>query len=268
MTTANSSTRPSPKTQLKVTQVRVIQSEWIKFWSLRSTVITLAIGTALLICVGLITASVTRSGGRVGDDSLGAADASLGGVMFAQLAFGTLGILIIASEYSTGMIRSSLTAVPRRLPVLWGKLAVFTTVGFAASLAGTAIAFTAGQAIIGNGAASWSDPGVARAIIGTAAVLTTSGLLGLALGVLLRSTAASITTLFGTMFLLDNIVGLMIPDSWNGALKYFPGAASNAAAAVIQAPDALGPWPGLAVFTGYAALVAAGAAWRLKRTDA
>ncbi|MFI5908140.1 ABC transporter permease [Dactylosporangium sp. NPDC051541] len=253
---------------MKLTQWRVVRSEWIKFWSVRSTTFALLTGVALLIGVGLITASVTRSGGRVGDDALGAADASLGGVMFAQLAFGTLGVLVMAGEYGTGSIRSSLAAVPKRLPLLWGKAVVFTAVVFTVGLAATAIAFTGGQAIIGEHAARWSDPGIARAIAGTAAVLTGSGLFGLALGGLLRSTAGAVTALFGGLFLLDNVVGAMIPTAWDRALEYFPGAAGSAAAAVVQAPDALRPGPGLAVFLGYAVVLGAGAAWRLRRSDA
>ncbi|MCA2217437.1 ABC transporter permease [Jidongwangia harbinensis] len=253
---------------LRVTQARVIHSEWIKFWSLRSTVLSLAAGVALLVGVGLITASVSASGGSIGDDRLGAADASLGGVMFAQLAFGTLGVLFMAGEYGTGMIRSTLSAVPRRLPMLWAKIAVFSAVTFVTGLVATAIAFTGGQALIGDGAASWSDAGVARAVVNTAVLLTGSGLLGIAFGALLRSTAGAVTTVFGGLFLFDNIVGLMLPDSWQGALRYFPGSSGNAAAAVTQAPDTLAPYAGLAVFAGYVVLAAIAAAWRLSRSDA
>lgn len=268
MTTLTPSAKGLDDQQLRLTQARIIRSEWIKFWSVRSTVSSLAAGVLLLVGVGLITAAVTASGGQVGGDQLGAADASLGGVMFAQLAFGTLGVLVIAGEYSTGMIRSTLTAVPTRLPMLGATLVVLAAVGFTASLTATAVAFTGGQLLIGTHAASWSDPGVARAVFGTAAVLTCSGLLGLALGALLRSTAGAITTLFGVMFLFDNVVELMIPTSWDGALKYFPGSASGAAAAVVQAPDTLAPLAGLAVFTGYTLLTALLAALRLKRSDA
>ena len=114
--------------RLKVTQARIVHSEWIKFWSLRSTGITLATAVALLIGIGLIaaaTAGAATANGAPGEIELGTVEASLAGITFAQLAFGTLGVLFMASEYSTGMIRSSLTVVPSRLPTLWGKLAVF-----------------------------------------------------------------------------------------------------------------------------------------------
>ncbi|GAA3350947.1 ABC transporter permease [Amorphoplanes nipponensis] len=259
--------------RLRVTQARVIHSEWIKFWSLRSTVITLAVAVTLMIGIGLLASSMSGSGAapagpgpNPGD--LGPVDASLAGLTFAQLAFGTLGVLFMASEYSTGMIRSSLTAVPKRLPLLWGKIAVFAAVALVTGLAASAIAFTGGQALIGDGAASWTDPGVARAVIGSAVILAGSGVLGLALGALLRSTPAAISTLFGVMFLLSGVAQLLLPDSWGDrVVQYLPSDAGGAFTAV-SVGDGLGPWAGLAVFLGYVVAVVGGAAWRLRRFDA
>ena len=252
-----------------VTQARVTKSEWIKFWSLRSTAITLAISIAVFIGIGLLASSMLGDPGPNGQGGPdGPVAASLAGVSLAQLAFGTLGVLFMASEYSTGMIRSSLSAVPKRLPVLWGKIAVFTGVAFVVALAAAAIAFTGGQAIAGDAGASWSDPGVARAVIGSAVVLTGSGLLGIGLGALLRSTPAAISTLFGAMFLLSGLAGLLLPDSWNSVLAYLPSNAANSITAVTTSDGSLGPWAGLAVFGGYIVAVVAAAAGRLKRSDA
>jgi len=254
----------------KVTEARVVRSEWIKFWSLRSTVTTLAAGVFLLAGIGLLAASMF-GGGETSAQGPGTATdpvgASLAGTTFAQLAFGTLGVLLMSGEYSTGMIRSSLAAVPRRLPVLWAKIIVFAGVVFAVALAAAVVTFTAGQAVIGDGGASWSDPGVARAVVGTAVVITGSGILGIGLGALLRSTPSAITTLFGVMFLLSGIAGLLLPDSWSTAAQYLPANASGAFTAVTQAGDALTPWAGLAVFGAYVATVVAAAAARLKRAD-
>ncbi|GAA0905705.1 ABC transporter permease [Virgisporangium aurantiacum] len=261
---------------IRVTQARVTRSEWIKFWSLRSTVATMVVAAALLIGIGLLAASIftgdtstTTTGAPPGPGS-GASDpvsASLAGVTFAQLVFGALGVLFMASEYGTGQIRSSLAAVPKRLPVLWAKITVFAAVVFTVAFAATAIAFTGGQAIIGDGGASWSDPGVARAVIGTAVVLTGSGILGIGLGSLLRSTPAAISTLFGVLFLLTGVAELLLPDGWSTALQYLPSNASSAFTAVTQQTDALTPWAGLAVFLGYLAAVIGAAAWRLKHSD-
>lgn len=253
----------------RVTLPRVVRSEWIKFWSLRSTVITMAIAVLLLVGIGLLASSMFGEGDSTGpgDEAFTPVSASLAGADFAMLAFGTLGVLLMAGEYGTGMIRSSLAAVPKRLPVLWAKIAVFAGVVFSVSLAAAAVVFTAGQAIIGDAGASWSDPGVARAVIGTAVVLTGSGLLGIALGALLRSTPAAITTLFGVMFLLGGIASLLLPSSWEGVVEYMPSNAADAFTAVAQAPDTLAPWAGLAVFGAYLAAAVAAAAWRLERSD-
>ncbi len=281
MTTATVSPTPAPASaptsagpDPRVTQARVVRSEWIKFWSLRSTGVTLAVAVALLVGVGLLASWIFiggQPGGEGGDgpELQGPVAASLAGLTFAQLAFGTLGVLFMASEYSTGMIRSSLTAVPRRLPVLWGKIAVFAGVALVIGLVAAALAFTGGQAIIGDGGAAWSDAGVARAVIGSAVVLAGSGVLGLALGALLRSTPAAISTLFGALFLLSGVASLLLPESVRtDVTRVLPSDAGNAFTAVTPAAGALGPWVGLAVFAGYVVAVVAGAAWRLKRSDA
>lgn len=275
LTPAKVAPAPPAASRLRVTQARVIRSEWIKFWSLRSTVVTLATAVALLVGIGLLASSMLDSGtaggppGPGGPGDLGPVDASLAGLTFAQLAFGTLGVLFMASEYSTGMIRSSLTAVPKRLPVLWAKIAVFAVVVFVIGLAAAALAFTGGQALIGDGAASWSDAGVTRAVLGSAVVLSGSGVLGLALGALLRSTPAAISTLFGAMFLLSGVAQLLLPESIrDNVAQYLPSNASSAFTAVTQGTDALGPWAGLGVFAAYVLAVIAAGAWRLKHADA
>jgi len=256
---------------LRVTQRRVVKSEWIKFWTLRSTAVTLAVSVVVFIGIGLIAASQLGAGSTgqgMGPSITDPVGASLAGSGLAQLAFGVLGVLFMAGEYSTGMIRSSLAAVPKRLPVLWGKIAVFSAVVFVVALVAAAIAFTGGQAIAGDGGASWSDPGVARAVIGSAFVLTGSGVLGIGLGALLRSTPAAISTLFGVMFLLSGIAGLLLPDSWSDALRYLPSNAADAITSVTTSAGSLGPWAGLIVFAGYLVAVVGAAGWRLRHSDA
>ena len=261
---------------LRVTTPRVIRSEWIKFWSLRSTAITLAAAAAVYIGIGLLASSIAGDGGPgpgqgPGGDgaALGSTDLSLAGSTFAQLVLGTLGVLLMAGEYSTGMIRSTLAAVPSRLPVLWSKAAVFTAVVFPLMLVASLVAFLGGQAIIGDGGASLSDPGVLRAVVGSSVYLTGAGLMGLFLGALLRSTPAAISTLFGALFLLEGIVQLLVPEAWRDTVgPYLPSTAGGAISAVTQQDGTLTPWAGLAVFAAYLAALAIGAAWRLKRQDA
>ena len=257
--------------ELRVTTPRVVRSEWIKFWSLRSTTITLAAAVVVFIGIGLLASSIAGDGGGFGPDdaTISTTNVSLAGSTFAQLILGSLGVLLMAGEYSTGMIRSTLAAVPARLPVLWAKSAVFAAVVFPLMLAASLVAFLGGQAIIGDGGASLSDPGVFRAVVGSAVYLTGAGLLGLLLGALLRSTPAAISTLFGALFLLEGVVQLLIPEAWRDTVgPYLPSTAGSAFSAVTQQPGTLSPWAGLAVFAAYLVALAAAAAWRLKRQDA
>jgi ABC-2 type transport system permease protein len=262
-----------PAGELRVTQFRVIRSEWIKFWSLRSSGITLAAAAVLFVGIGLLAAQISGTGGDPGgppgDASTNPIDISLTGVNFAQLVLGTLGVLLMSGEYGTGMIRSTLAAVPRRLPVLWAKIAVFAAVVFPVMLLAAFAAFLGGQAVIGDGGASLSDPGALRAVIGSAAYVTGAGLLGLGLGALLRSTAAAISTFFGAMFLLDGVVQLLLPESWRDTLgPYLPSQAGSAIGAVAERSGSLSPWAGLAVFLGYLVVLTGAAAYRLRRQDA
>ncbi len=108
-------------TGLRVTQARVLLSEWTKFRSLRSTVYTLLIAVVFMIGLGALFAAITANQPGGFEPGATAISTSLTGTFFAQLAVGVLGVLLITGEYSTGMIRSSLTVVPRRLPMLWGE---------------------------------------------------------------------------------------------------------------------------------------------------
>jgi hypothetical protein len=123
---------------LKVTQGRVLHSEWTKFRSLRSTLYTLLAAVVLMIGIGALFSAVNANQyhtfSTAGKAAFSPISTSLTGTAFAVVAFGVLGVLLMSSEYSTGMIRASLTVIPRRLPVLWGKLAVFAGAIFSVSL--------------------------------------------------------------------------------------------------------------------------------------
>ena len=112
-------------------------------------------------------------------------------VQLAQLAIGVLGVLVISAEYSTGMIRASFTAVPKRLPVLWAKLGVFAAVTFALMLPAVLVAFFAGEAILARHhiEVGFTAPHVVRVLVGAALYLTVVGLFGLGLGAIVRNTA-------------------------------------------------------------------------------
>jgi ABC-type transport system involved in multi-copper enzyme maturation permease subunit len=179
-------------------------------------------------------------------------------------------VLLVAGEYATGTIRVSLTAVPRRLPVLWGKAIVFALTTLVLCLPATVAAFLVGQSILSAKGldSSLGDPGVARAVLGSALLLSAVGLLGLGLGALLRSTAWAVAGLFGVLFGPQLLAGLL-PASWSDTIyPYLPVPAGAAVANVRPDPMALAPWTGFGLFCLYTAVLLGLAAWQLRRRDA
>jgi ABC-type transport system involved in multi-copper enzyme maturation permease subunit len=259
---------------LPVTQRRVTRSETTKLFSLRSTRYSLAATLLLIIGIGLLACIVFESRWP----QLSAADkhdfhplsVSLAGINFAQLAIGVLGVLVITGEYSTGMIRSTLAAVPTRLPVLWAKAAVFAAVAFAISLPATVLVFLVGQAILSGEHINiaLSHPGVERALIGAPLFLTAMGLFGLGLGAIIRSTAGGIAALAAIVFVLPPIVGLLPTSVANSIDPYLPSNAGGAIWTINPDPGTLAPWAGFGIFCAYVAIVIAGAAVLLVRRDA
>jgi hypothetical protein len=262
----------SPVVVGPVTQAGVIRSEWIKLRSVRSTGIVLACTAVLIAATGPIVAAATNwntlsAAQRVGFDPIG--QSLLGVHNFAGLPIGVLGALVITGEYTTGMIRPTFCAVPRRLPVLWAKAAILAPAVFAVILIASLSAFLGGQALYGRHGVSIAAPGAVRAVLGAALFLTVMGLFGMGLGFLTRSTAGGIVAVFGAGSVLQDL-GLLLPRSWQPhVMPYIP---VNAGEAVFAIPpygeDMLHPWPGFAVFCGYAAAVIAGAAFTLRRRDA
>ncbi|MFF7639611.1 ABC transporter permease [Streptomyces canus] len=261
----------------KVTGPRVLRAEWAKFWSLRSSWITLAVAVALLIALGAIASAtyspdVATQGGPPGPGS-GDQDAvslALLGVTFASLAVGVLGVLLSAGEYTTGMIRSTLTAVPRRLPVLWSKAAVIGPIALVLTTLGALAAFQLGTLGLDGEkiALSLGDDGVLRSLAGAGLYLALVSVAGVALGVLLRSSAGAIAVLVGVLLILPGLASLLPDSLYDNINPYFPSNAGSAMYALHQSSDALSPGAGLAVFAGWVALILAGAAWRLLKSDA
>ena len=275
MSTATATTtRPPATPPKKVTQARVLLSEWTKTRSLRSTIFSMLAAVVFIIGLSILVPSVIVA--HWPPDRPGEAAAfdpttrTLSGIFLAQLAIGVLGVLLISGEYATGMIRATLAAVPARLPVLWAKAAVFATVTLALMIPSVLAAFLIGQSILTSKhlQTNLSDPGVLRAVIGAALYLTVVGLLGIGLGALLRNTAAGISTLFGLLFVLPIIVRFL-PSSWADPInKYLPSNAGEAITHVHPDPSLLAPWTGFGLFCAYALVVLLAAAVALRRRDA
>jgi ABC-type transport system involved in multi-copper enzyme maturation permease subunit len=262
---------------LRVTQRRVLRSEWTKFRSLRSTIWTLLTAVVLSIGIGALFSAVSASQYHTFSPadraSFSPISTSLNGMIFAQLAIGVLGVLLISGEYSTGMIRSSLTAVPRRLPVLWAKLGVFAGAVFTLTLVTSFVSFFLGQALLSSHHlnAAISAPGAVRSVIGAALYATVAGMIGMALGGLLRNTAAGISTFVAVFFVVPPLTELL-PVSWSSHFaQYLPSNAGEVlfgGGGTSELAHPLAPWTGFGVLCAYAVVVIGCAAWRLRRADA
>ncbi|MFC8828254.1 ABC transporter permease [Streptomyces sp. NPDC057137] len=269
LVTETAPARPRPAAH-GVTGTRVLRSEWAKLCSLRSTWVTLGLTLVVLIAFALIFASsyAPDEEGPMADIGDGVAVA-LGGINFAQLTLGVLGVLVMAGEYSTGMIRSTLSAVPARLPVLWSKIAVFGALAFAVSTVAAFVAFLSTRSMLsGSGIeVGLSDAGVVRSLLGAGVSLALMGVLGVTTGALLRSVAGGIGLLVGLLMLLPFFSDLL-PGALNETVgPYLPGNAAASMFALHPASDSLSPGVGLAALVGWVAVAAACAAWRLKRSD-
>lgn len=276
MTATTAASRPT-STGSGVTLFGVLNSEWIKFSSLRSTWFSLL--AALVITDGLGTlfsalhAHNMEQGIGPGGVIFGfdATQVSLRGMFLAQLATGVLGVLVITGEYSTGMIRSSLAAVPRRQPVLLAKTVVFAIPVFVISLATTFIGFLLGQQAQASthAQASLSTPGALRAIFGAALYLTLIGILGVGLGFLIRNTAGAIAALFGVV-LVAPLLAQALPNPYSSDVsKYLPLMAGQRIIQTVNPdPDLLAPWAGIGVLALYALAALIAGAVMLDRHDA
>ncbi|HEX4671488.1 MAG TPA: hypothetical protein VH279_04430 [Solirubrobacteraceae bacterium] len=257
----------------RLTQMHVALSEWTKLRSLRSTVYTLLVAAVVTVGFGILASAITASRWT----TLSAHDkatfdplsTSLVGVNFGVLAIGVLGVLLITGEYSTGMIRSTFAAVPKRLPVLWAKAGVYSVVALAVALPSTLIAFFAGQAFLTSHHINiaFSHAGVPGAVLGSALYLTLVGLFGLGLGAILRNTAAGIASFAAIMFVIPPLVSILPASTANAIDPYLPSNAGSAIMKIGHQAHTLAPWVGLAVFAGYAALSIAVAAVLLRRRD-
>jgi ABC-2 type transport system permease protein len=253
---------------------RVLLSEWTKLRSVRSTLWSLGAGFVLTIAFPVIFSFVTRShwgsmspGDRAGRHPL---DIALAGVNVAQLAIAVLGVLLISAEYSTGSIRSTFTAVPKRLPVLWAKLIDYAVLTVALMVPAVLVSFFASQAIlqsIPQLQISFSQTGVARSVLGGALYVVLVGIFALSIGAIVRNTAGGIATFAAIFFVLPPLM-FTLPASWNNAIsQYLPSEAGRQVFALHHAAHTLTPLTGGLVFVGYCAAAILIAAVLLVRRD-
>ena len=257
----------------RVTQRGVLRSEWTKLYSLRSTRYSLLATLVMTIGFGIMASAINASRwptmSAIDKAKFDPLATSLMGVNFGVLAIGVLGVLLITGEYSTGMIRSTMSAVPRRLPVLWGKAAVFGVVAALLALPAAFIAFFAGQAILSGQhiEIAFSHPGVPGAVVGAAGSLAFVGLFAMGLGAILRNTAAGIAAFAAILFVVPPLLGVLPASLANAIDPYLPSSAGQAMMEIGHHAHTLSAGAGALVLAGYAAVVLAVAAALLRRRD-
>jgi ABC-2 type transport system permease protein len=272
-----------------------LRSEFTKIRSVRSTywtlfaLIVVAVGIGALFSFGQTERllAVTHGNGRFGGAPPGAAaqvaanirsraaEVSLFGLLIGQLIIIVLGALTITSEYSTGMIRTSLSTMPRRGTVFAAKGVVFGAVALVIGLVTSFLAFFVGQAILStqNVSTTLGHPGVLRSVIGGGLFLAVCGLLSFGLGAMLRHTAGAISAGIGLMFVLWILSGFLPgPPTSNWAADVDKWIPFNAGSTVWEhqanGVNPFSPWVGFAVFCGYAAIAIIGGLILFRRRDA
>ncbi|SEF50264.1 ABC-2 family transporter protein [Thermomonospora echinospora] len=253
---------------------RVLASEWTKIRTVRSTFWTLLAGVVVSVGLSvLISLAFVSSYDQLPEQDKATFDTasfSLVGLNFGMVAFGVLGVLVVTGEYATGMIRTSLIAVPRRTQYLAAKALVLAALVLVVGLVVSFASFFLAQLVYAtkNLDGSLGDPGVLRAVIGGAVYLTLIALISLAVGMLLRHTAGAVTTVLGALFVLP-IIGSFLPGDWGDTVaKLLPSNAGGMLMTARDMPDALSPVAGGAVFALYTAIVLAAAFVSFQRRDA
>jgi ABC-2 type transport system permease protein len=269
-----------PSSVPKVTLGGALRSEFTKIRSVRSTYWTLLVMIVLTVVFGAVASYGTTKSHQ--GPYFDPASWSLGGVFLTQLVIGVLGTLVITSEYSTGMIRTSLTVLPRRGLLAAAKAVVFAAVAFVTGLICSFASFFTGQAIMSSNHTNTTlgHPDVLRAVIGGALFLTVCGLLAFGIGLLIRHTAGAVTAVAGVLFVLP-LLGNLLPPSWQDHVnKWLPTAAgaqiwtanhpphANSASAIGVGGPMFAPWTGFAVFCGYAAIALAAGLILFRKRDA
>jgi ABC-2 type transport system permease protein len=272
MTTATL-TRAASQAEGRYSFRTVAHMEWLKLRSVRSTWWALLVPAAGLIGLAILVMAHQHWATMSAADraSFDPTNDSYAGLAIGQLAIGVLGVLAVSSEFSSGMIRATFAAVPRRPLVLAAKAAVVAAVTLVAGEILAFAAFSIGQAVLKSPAphASLGQPGVLRAVLMAGAYPALIGLIGLGLGALIRHTAGAISAVVGVLFVLPLVLVPLGTSIQNAAGQFMPMLiAENSLTAVKPVPHSLSPGLGFALLCVYAAAALAAGGWALARRDA
>ena len=258
-----------------------LRSEFTKIRSVRSTywsllaLIVITIGIGALFAFGRVQnfTQIPPGGPQAAErarDIAQAAETSLFGLIVGQLVIAVLGALTITSEYSTGMIRTSLSVMPRRGVSLAAKAVVFGAIALVVGLVTSFASFLVGQAVLSTHHLNTTlgQPGVLRAVIGGGLFLAVCGLLSFGLGAIIRHTAGAITASIGLLFVLFILSGFL-PNNWAVHIdKWVPFNAGGAIWENQSGTAMFSPWVGFAVFCAYAAVALGAGLILFRKRDA
>ncbi|WP_328423351.1 ABC transporter permease [Streptomyces sp. NBC_00443] len=252
---------------------QVVRSEWTKIRSVASTVWTLSLAVVVTVALGMLISALSNNE----FDNMSERDRlsfdptfiSFAGMSLGQLALIVFGVLVVSNEYSTGMIRTSLAAVPRRGTFLASKIAVATGLALVVGLATSFVTFFLGQAMLGDHRAEIGDPGVLRAVIGGGLYMALIAMFSMGVAAMLRSPMLSLGILMPFFFLVSNILGNVSATEKIG--RYLPDQAGSKIMQVVTPIDdetPYGPWGGLGIMVLWVIAALAGGYVTLKKRDA
>jgi ABC-2 type transport system permease protein len=259
--------------ELSMAAIQVVRSEWTKIRSVASTVWTLSLALVVTIALGMLISALSRHE----FDNMSQRDRlsfdptfiSFAGMSLGQLAMIVFGVLVVSNEYSTGMIRTSLAAVPQRGTFLFSKIAVATGLALVVGMATSFVAFFLGQAMLGSHRASIGDSHVLRAVIGGGLYMTLIAVFSMGVAAMLRSPMLSLGILMPFFFLISNILGNV--DATKKIGRFLPDQAGSKIMQVVPRIDdntPYGPWGGLGIMVLWAVAALAGGYVLLKKRDA
>jgi ABC-2 type transport system permease protein len=280
---------PARRATHRVTFSHVVRSEWIKFWSLRSTLWTL--GSTIVVMGAVSWLAVFFTAREAVAPTTTPQDAAvllallhdpsvvLTGADLAKLVLAVLGVLIITGEYSTGMVRSTLTAVPRRLPALWAKALVLTAVTAVVVTVGTVVSWLVALPTLRahDAALDLGDPQTRRILLGGVLYLVAIALLAFAVGAILRVSAGALATVLGLLLVVEVLFRTVPGDFFRTVSPFLPGTAGHQllatrdsieAARLATSAPVLDPWTGYGVMLVWVAVLLTVAAVLLRRRDA
>ncbi|MEU8772946.1 ABC transporter permease subunit [Streptomyces sp. NPDC048606] len=253
----------------------VLRSEWTKIRTVASTSWTLALTLIVTVGLGTLICTAAAAGfddmSRIEQATFDPTLVSFAGMQFGQLAMIVFGVLVVSTEYSTGMIRTSLAAVPGRAGFLFGKLTVATALALIVGLATSFLSFFMGQAVLGDHSIGIGEENVLRAVVGAGVYMALLALFSMGVAAMLRSSVAAISILIPFFLIITNVLNLFAATREYG--QYLPSAAGSKIMQVV--PNAMGseetpygPWGGLGIMALWVLAAVLGGYLVLKKRDA